>query len=68
MSAHKTSAVVDDNESLDVLFVLHNKFNLMDFAGPWEVFTAALHDSKDPGTFLPAFCPTTFPSKAYVQY
>lgn len=49
MSAHKTSAVVDDNEALEVLFVLHHKFNLMDFAGPWEAFTSALHDSNDPG-------------------
>lgn len=57
MSAHKTSAVVDENESLDILFVLHNKFNLMDFAGPWEVFTSALHDSNDPGTLFPPFHP-----------
>ncbi|KAL2114391.1 hypothetical protein VUR80DRAFT_8081 [Thermomyces stellatus] len=48
MSAHKTSAVVDENEPLEVLFVLHHKFNLMDFAGPWETFTAALHDPNDP--------------------
>lgn len=53
MSAHKTSAVVDENESLDVLFVLHHKFNLLDFAAPWEVFTSALHDRNDPGTLLP---------------
>ncbi|SPN97551.1 uncharacterized protein DNG_01062 [Cephalotrichum gorgonifer] len=48
MSAHKTSAVVDEHERLDVLFVLHPKFNLLDFAGPWEVFTSALHEASDP--------------------
>jgi transcriptional regulator GlxA family with amidase domain len=48
MAAHKTSAVVDENEPLDVLFALHPKFNLLDFAGPWEAFHSALHDEKDP--------------------
>lgn len=50
MSAHKTSAVVDENEPLDVLFVLHPKFNLLDWAGPWEVLQTALHDVNDPET------------------
>jgi transcriptional regulator GlxA family with amidase domain len=45
MSASKTSAVAD--EPIDVLFALHPKFDLLDFAGPAEVFTAALHDFKD---------------------
>lgn len=54
MSAHKTSAVVDENEALEVLFVLHHKFNLMDFAGPWEAFTNALHDRNDPGKLGPS--------------
>lgn len=48
VSAHKTSAVVDEHESLDVLFVLHDKFNIMNFAGAWEVFSTALHDANDP--------------------
>lgn len=51
VSAHKTSAVVDEHESLDVLFVLHDKFNIMNFAGAWEVFSTALHDANDPGTY-----------------
>lgn len=44
--ASKTSAVAD--EPIEVLFALHNKFNLLDFAGPVEVLTSALHDPKDP--------------------
>ncbi|KAL2258684.1 hypothetical protein VTK26DRAFT_7935 [Humicola hyalothermophila] len=44
--ASKTSAVAD--EPIEVLFALHPKFNLMDFAGPLEVLTTALHDAKDP--------------------
>lgn len=45
MAASKTSAVAD--EPIDVLFALHPKFDLLDFAGPAEVFTTALHDFKD---------------------
>ena len=44
--ANKSSAVAD--EPIDVLFALHPKFNLMDFAGPLEVLTTALHDKQDP--------------------
>ncbi|KAK5660246.1 hypothetical protein OQA88_12784 [Cercophora sp. LCS_1] len=44
--ASKTSAVAD--EPIDVLFALHPKFNLLDFAGPLEVLTHALHDANDP--------------------
>jgi transcriptional regulator GlxA family with amidase domain len=44
--ASKTSAVAD--EPIEVLIALHDKFNLMDFAGPLEVLTTALHDAKDP--------------------
>lgn len=44
--AHKSSAVAD--EPIDVLFALHPKFNLLDFAGPLEVLTTALHDASDP--------------------
>lgn len=46
MAASKTSAVVDE-EPIDVLFALHPKFDLLDFAGPLEVFTTAAHDFKD---------------------
>ena len=46
MSANKTSAVADQ-EPIDVLVVLQPKFDLLDFAGPVEVFTNAQHDFKD---------------------
>lgn len=46
MAASKTSAVADD--PIDVLFVLHPKFDLLDFAGPCEVLATAQHDPKDP--------------------
>ncbi|KAK3400168.1 class I glutamine amidotransferase-like protein [Sordaria brevicollis] len=46
--AHKSSAVAD--EPIDVLFALHPKFNLMDFAGPLEVLTTALHEANDPSS------------------
>lgn len=49
MAAHKTSAVADQ-EPVDVLFALHPKFDLLDFAGPMEVFTQAVHDSNDATT------------------
>lgn len=48
--ASKTSAVAD--EPIEVLFALHHKFNLMDFAGPLEVLTTALHDAQDPSKSL----------------
>lgn len=44
--ANKSSAVAD--EPIEVLFALHPKFNIMDFAGPLEVLTTALHDAQDP--------------------
>lgn len=43
--ASKTSAVAD--EPVDVLIALQQNFNLMDFAGPLEVLTTALHDAND---------------------
>lgn len=59
MPASKSSAVADQ-EPIDVLFALHPKFDLLDFAGPVEVFTSALHDRKDPsehhGPFLHCPC------------
>jgi len=45
--ASKTSAVAD--EPVDVLIALQQNFNLMDFAGPLEVLTTALHDANDKG-------------------
>lgn len=47
MSAQKTSAIADQ-EPVDVLFAIHEKFDLLDFAGALEVFTTASHDFKDP--------------------
>jgi len=46
--AHKNSAVSDD--PIEVLFVLQNKFDLMDFAGPLEVLNWARHDKNDEAT------------------
>jgi transcriptional regulator GlxA family with amidase domain len=43
--AQKTSAVSD--EPIEVLFVLQNKFDLMDLAGPLEVLHWARHDKND---------------------
>ncbi|KAI2624733.1 class I glutamine amidotransferase-like protein [Xylaria nigripes] len=45
---NKTSAVSD--APIEVLFALHEKFNLMDFAGPLEVLTSAFHDKNDKST------------------
>ena len=50
--ANKSSAVAD--EPIEVLFALHPKFNIMDFAGPLEVLATALHDAQDPSE-LPIF-------------
>ncbi|KAI1845740.1 hypothetical protein JX265_000081 [Neoarthrinium moseri] len=46
MSAHKTSAVSDD--PVDVLVVLHDKFDLLNFASVTQVLTSVLHDKSDP--------------------
>ncbi|VUC19977.1 unnamed protein product [Clonostachys rosea] len=46
MSVHKTSAVAEQ-EPVDVLIALQNKFDLLDLAGPVEVLKNALHDFKD---------------------
>ncbi|OTB08127.1 hypothetical protein M426DRAFT_317228 [Hypoxylon sp. CI-4A] len=46
--AHKSSAVAD--EPIQVLFALHPKFNLMDFAGPFEILEWARHDKNDENT------------------
>lgn len=44
--ASKSSAVADQ-EPIEVLVALHDKFELLDFAGPVETLTHALHDVKD---------------------
>ncbi|KAI1095855.1 class I glutamine amidotransferase-like protein [Rostrohypoxylon terebratum] len=46
--AHKTSAVAD--EPIEVLFALHPKFDLLDFAGPLEILEWARHDKNDEST------------------
>ncbi|KAI0398537.1 class I glutamine amidotransferase-like protein [Xylariaceae sp. FL0594] len=35
------------DEPVEVLFALHDKFDLLDFAGPLEVLTKALYDKND---------------------
>ncbi len=57
--ASKTSAVAD--EPIEVLIALHDKFDILDFAGPLEVLSTALHDAKDKGAHLPSYLlPTTY--------
>jgi len=46
MAANKTSAIADQ-EPVNILFALHPKFDMLDFAGPLEVFTNAQHDLSD---------------------
>lgn len=46
MSANKSSAVADQ-EPLDVLVAVHEKFDLLDFTGVVEVFNTACHDFED---------------------
>lgn len=41
--AHKTAS----EEPVEVLFALHPKFDLLDFAGPLEVLTSSQHDVND---------------------
>ncbi|AEO55265.1 hypothetical protein MYCTH_2298922 [Thermothelomyces thermophilus ATCC 42464] len=47
--ASKTSAVAGD-DPIEVLFALHHKFNLVDFAGPLQILTSALNDAEDSGS------------------
>ena len=56
--ASKTSAVADQ-EPIEVLIALHDKFELMDFAGPVETLMHALHDVKDPGMIATSIAPVT---------
>ncbi|KAF7550870.1 hypothetical protein G7046_g7881 [Stylonectria norvegica] len=46
MAANKSSAVADQ-EPIDILFAVHDKFDLLDLAGPLSVFAAAAHNFKD---------------------
>jgi transcriptional regulator GlxA family with amidase domain len=51
----KMSAVQDArdvNEPLQVLFPLHDDFDTLDFVGPMEMFSNALHDQKNKGMKL----------------
>ncbi len=38
-----------DAEPIRVLFTLHHNMNALDFVGPLEVLSSALHDVKDEG-------------------
>lgn len=51
--ADKTSAVASEEPVVDVLFALHDKFDMMDFAGPLEVLNMSLHDTNNRGMSLP---------------
>lgn len=42
-----TKTPASANEPVEVLFALHDGFNLTDFAGPLEVLASALHDKND---------------------
>lgn len=49
------SAIADDSNGKDapiikVLFALHDNFDTLDFVGPLEFFSTALHNPKDPKT------------------
>ena len=44
---------MDDQEPLSVLFALHEKFDIVDFAGPLEAFHSALHELDDPSKSRP---------------
>lgn len=55
--ATKTSAGA--NEPIEVLFALHDGFNLTDFAGPLEVLASALHDKNDESMDSPPSTRTT---------
>lgn len=40
-------ATADGDPVVKVLFALHDKFDIIDFAGPLQVFHQALHNIKD---------------------
>ncbi|CAN8102923.1 unnamed protein product [Discula destructiva] len=41
------AAAADSDPVVEVLFALHDKFDFMNFAGPLQVLTQALHNPKD---------------------
>ena len=41
----------DINAPIQVLFVLHDGFDTLDFTGPMEAFCHARHEAKKPGTY-----------------
>lgn len=41
------AGTADSDPVVEVLFALHDKFDFMDFAGPLQVLTQALHNIKD---------------------
>jgi putative intracellular protease/amidase len=43
---NKASAIEEGDEVIDVLFILHEKFDLVDLAGPLEVFNYALTNAQ----------------------
>lgn len=45
---NKASAIEEGDDCIDVLFILHEKFDLVDLAGPLEVFGYALNDTENP--------------------
>ena len=45
----------DKNEPIHVLITLHNGFDTLDFAGPFEMLKTARHDIKDSCTAPIAF-------------
>ncbi len=47
MSAIRESG--DAAEPIQVLFTLHDQMSLLDFSGPLEVLSNALHNKSDPG-------------------
>lgn len=42
-----TDTAADGDPVVKVLFALHEKFDLIDFAGPLQVFYHSLHNIKD---------------------
>lgn len=46
------AGAADSDPVVDILFALHDKFDFMDFAGPLEVVTTALHNINDACMYL----------------
>jgi hypothetical protein len=63
---NKASAIEEGDEVIDVLFILHEKFDLVDLAGPLEVFNYALTNAQKSGasvTSMPPPPPLTHPPR-----